>query len=172
MMSRAMLVTAVILVACMVRFPSQADCQERKPADRGWIVGTWRSYKLDYGDFGEWKGAAQIELVATSPDEIGLFLISADGKRSRAGDSEPGILDDSKLFFGPIGSGLSFRYRRPSDNVLILDLKASGAVIHAELRREKKIGLVRTSRCSRRGRHSGFPRLEAIAAGPAAERGR
>src|SRR5262249_27637472 len=30
----------------------------------------------------------------------------------------------------------------------------------------------RTSRCSRRGQHSGFPRCKAIAAGPAAERGR
>src|SRR5204862_4717540 len=29
-----------------------------------------------------------------------------------------------------------------------------------------------TSRCSRRGRHSGFARFEAIATGPAAERGR
>ena len=25
-------------------------------ADRKWIVGTWRSYKLDYGDFKTWKG--------------------------------------------------------------------------------------------------------------------
>jgi hypothetical protein len=124
----------IVLIAWTVSFPRQADCQVRKPADRSWIVGTWRSYKLDYGDFGEWKGAKQIELVATSPGEIGLFLIAADGKRSRAGDSQPSIMDDSKLFFGPIGSGLSFRYRRRSDDVLILDLKT----IHAELRREKK----------------------------------
>jgi hypothetical protein len=101
-------------------------------------VGTWRSYKLDYGEFGEWKGAAQIELVATSPDAIGLFLIAADGKRSRAGDSVPSIMDDSEMFFGPIGSGLLFRYRRASNDVLVLDLKTSGTAIHAELRREKK----------------------------------
>jgi hypothetical protein len=111
-------------------------------------VGTWRSSKLDYGDFGEWQGAAQIELVATSPDEIGLFLISADGKRRRAGDTQPSILDDRKLWFGPIGSGLSFRYRRSQepgprgqarDHVLILDLLEPGGVaIHAELRRERR----------------------------------
>jgi len=100
-------------------------------------VGTWRSYKLKYGDFGEWKGAAQIELVATSPAEIGLFLISAGGKRSRAGDSQPSIMDDKKLFFGPIGSGLLFHYRRV-DDVLFLDLNSSGVRIYAELRREKK----------------------------------
>jgi hypothetical protein len=79
-----------------------------------------------------------MELVATSPDEIGLFLISTDGKRWRAGDSQPSFMDDSTLFFGPIGSGLLFRYRRPSDVVLILDLKTKGTAIHAELRREKK----------------------------------
>src|SRR5688500_16779480 len=104
-MVKRTLALAVVLAAWAIASQGQADCQERKPADRGWIVGTWRSYKLDYGDFGEWKGAARIELVATSPDEIGLFLISADGKRSRAGDSQPSIMDDSKLFFGPIGSG-------------------------------------------------------------------
>jgi hypothetical protein len=128
----------IVLVACTVTFQSQADCRGRKPADRRWIVGTWRSYKLHYGDFGEWKGAAKIELVATAPDEIGLFLISVTGKRARAGDSQPSIMDGSKLFFGPIGSGLSFRYRHPSANVLILDLKTGGTTIHAELRREKK----------------------------------
>jgi hypothetical protein len=101
-------------------------------------VGTWRSYKLHSGDFGEWKGAAQIELVATAPDEIGLFLISARGERSRAGDSQPCIMDDERLFFGPIGSGLSFRYRRPSEDVLVLDLKTDRTAIHAELRRAKK----------------------------------
>jgi hypothetical protein len=138
MMSKPIPAIAGVLVAWTVGFPGQADCQERKPADRGWIVGTWRSYKLDYGDFGEWKGAAQMELVATSPDEIGLFLISGGGKRSRAGDSQPSLMDDKKLFFEPVGSGLLFRYRRPSDDVLILDLKASGAAIHAELRRKKK----------------------------------
>jgi hypothetical protein len=128
----------IVLVACGASFQTQADSQGRKLADRRWIVGTWRSYKLDYGDFGEWKGAARIELVATSPDEIGLFLISATAIRSRAGDSQPSIMDGSKLFFGPIGSGLSFRYRHPSDDVLILDLKAGETTIHAELRREKK----------------------------------
>ena len=105
-------------------------------ADRQWIVGTWRSYKLDYGDFGECKGAKQIELVAASPDEIGLFLIFADGKRSRAGDTEPCLMDDKKLFFGPIGSGLRFNYRRASSDELILDLKSGK--IHVDLRREKK----------------------------------
>jgi len=137
-MVKRTLALAVVLAAWVTDFQGQADCQERKLADQGWIVGTWRSYKLDYGDFGEWKGAAKIELVATSPDEIGLFLISANGKRSRAGDSQPSIMNDSKLFFGPIGSGLSFRYRRPSDDVLILDLKTSGTAIHTELRRAKK----------------------------------
>ena len=137
-MGRLMLVVTVVLVGWLVGFQRQADCQERKAADRAWIVGTWRSDKLDYGDFGEWKGAAGIELVATSPDAIGLFLLSADGKRSRAGDSQPSIMDEKELFFGPIGSGLRFRYRRPSDDVLIFDLQSGGAVIHAELRRVKK----------------------------------
>ena len=136
-MNTPLFATAVVLATWTVSFPRTAECQDRKPSDRDWIVGTWRSCKLEYGDFGEWKGTAQIELVATSPDEIGLFLISADGKRARAGDSQPSIRDDRKLFFGPIGSGLSFRYRRPSDDVLILDLKARGAAIHAELYREK-----------------------------------
>jgi RNA polymerase sigma factor (sigma-70 family) len=104
-----------------------------------WIVGTWRSYKVDYGDYGGWPDGpfdaeAQMELVATSPDEIDVFLLSADGKRTRAADSQPSIMDDKDLFFGPIGSCLPFRYRRPSDDVLILDLNTGGK-FHVELRR-------------------------------------
>jgi hypothetical protein len=136
MMGRLTLALAVILVVWGIASPRKAACQERKPTDHEWIVGTWRSTKLEYGEFGEWKGAKQMELVATSPRDIGLFLIDADGKRSRAGDSEPCLLDEKKLFFGPVGSGLWFDYRRPSKDELILDLKSGS--IHAELRREKK----------------------------------
>jgi hypothetical protein len=46
-------------------------------------------------------------------------------------------MDDGKLYFGPLGSALHFRYARPSDNVLILKLDGETA-IHAELRREKQ----------------------------------
>jgi hypothetical protein len=136
MMTRKTLVLVILLLAWVAGSQRQADCQERKADARKWIVGTWRSHKLDYGDFREWKGATQIELVATSPDEIGLFLILVNGKRERAGDSQPSLLDEKKLFFGPVGSGLWFDYRRPSGDELILDLK--GGTIHAELRREKK----------------------------------
>src|SRR5438128_2060180 len=100
---------------------SETEHLNHPATDRKWIVGKWRSYKLDYGDFGEWEGTKQIELIASSPDEIGLFLISADGNHSRAGDSEGSLMDERKLFFGPIGSGLLFHYRH-SGNVLILDL--------------------------------------------------
>jgi hypothetical protein len=89
-------------------------------ADRQWIVGRWKSHKLDYGEFQEWIGTAQLELLATSPDEIDLFLISADGKRSRASDSWPSLMDDRKFFFGPIGSGLLFHYTRAGKE-LVLD---------------------------------------------------
>jgi hypothetical protein len=136
---RWLLLTIVVgTVAWTASHPRPASCQERKPADYRWVVGTWRSSKLDYGEFREWKGATRIELVATSPDEIGLFLITADGKRSRAGDSEPSIMDDRRLFFGPVGSGLSFGYKDPTDDVLVLDLKTGGTRIHAELRRRKE----------------------------------
>lgn len=137
-MGRRMFGITLLLVAWTVSFRNQAECQEPKASDRAWIVGTWRSDKLDYGDFWEWQGAAQIELTATSPDEIGLYLISADGKRSRAFDSQPSVMDEKTLFFGPGGSGLLFKYRHPSNDVLILDLKTGGGAIHAELRREKK----------------------------------
>jgi hypothetical protein len=133
-MNKPIFAISLVLVVLSVGRHRQAECQDHQPADRQWIVAIWRSYKLDYADFGEWKGAAQIELVVISPDEIGLFLISADGKRSRAGDSQPSIMDDSKLYFGPIGSSLQFHYRRMGNDVLILDLNK----IHAELRREKK----------------------------------
>jgi hypothetical protein len=112
-----------------------------------WIVGIWRSYKLSYGDFKRWKGTAQVELVATSPDEIGLFLISADGNRRRAGDSQPSLLNDSKLTLGPIGKCLSFLYSRSQrpgpggrarDNVLTLDMKEGGVTIHAELLQDRR----------------------------------
>lgn len=136
-MSRLMLALTVVLAACVAGSQRQAGCQEGKGADRQWIVGTWRSYKLSYGDFGEWKGAVQMELVASTPKKIGLFLISADGKRVRAGDSQPSIMDDKMLFFGPVGSGLLFHYRRSGD-ILVLDLKTDGTVIHAELRRENQ----------------------------------
>src|SRR4051794_25026769 len=53
-----------------------------------WIGGTWRSHKLEYGDFLEWKGKVQIELLAASPERIKLFLITGDEKRVRAPDSE------------------------------------------------------------------------------------
>src|SRR3569833_2150968 len=105
------LVLAVVVSVWMVGSPEQANCKDRKPADvRYWIVGKWRNDKLNFGDFGEWTGAKQIELVVTSQNKIGLFLIFADGKRTRAGDSEPSILDDGTLFFGPVGSGLLFKY--------------------------------------------------------------
>jgi RNA polymerase sigma factor (sigma-70 family) len=178
LLAAGLLVTAVLVPGLCGLWQSSLDEQlvvtpllQEKPADkesgannaphaREWIVGSWRSYKLNYGNFGEWEGTSQIELVATSPDEIGLFLISAKGKRTRAGDSEPSIMDDKKLFFGPIGSGLSFRYRRSRDDVvtrrltnplesltefryrrshndvLILDLE--WGIIHAELRREMR----------------------------------
>jgi hypothetical protein len=116
-------------------------------ADRKWIVGTWRSYKLDYGDFKTWKGTAQIELVAASPDDIGLFLISANGKRRKAQDSQPSLLEDRKLSFGPSDSRLSFVYKRSHrpeprglarDNVLTLDLKEGKASIHVELLQDRR----------------------------------
>jgi WD40 repeat protein len=114
---------------------------------RRWIVGTWRSYKLDYRNYKRWKGTATIELVATSPDEIGLFLISADGKRRRTEHSQPSLLDGSNLSFGPIADRISFRYRlshRPGprglarDNVLTLDLKEGTASIHVELIQDRR----------------------------------
>jgi hypothetical protein len=117
------------------------------PRAREWIVGTWRSYRLDYGDFKRWEGTAQIELVATSPDEIGLLLISTDGQRRRAEDSQPSLLDDSKLAIGPVDSRLTFLYRRSQrpgprglarDNVLTLDLKEGGVAIHAELLQDRR----------------------------------
>jgi RNA polymerase sigma factor (sigma-70 family) len=120
---------------------------EGAPRAHEWSAGTWRSYKLDYGDFKRWKGKAQVERVATSPDEIGLFLISADGKRRRAGDSQPSLLDDRKLSFGPIGSSLSFYYRRSQrpgprglarDNALTLDLNEGGVAIHVELLQDRR----------------------------------
>jgi RNA polymerase sigma factor (sigma-70 family) len=125
--------------------PGTGQPAARKPVSNGnghkWIVGNWRSYKVDYSAIGGWPfgpfdAEAQIELVATSPHEIGVFLISADGKRTRAADSQPSIMDDKRLFFGPIGSGLSFRYRRSRADVLILDLETEGSAIHAELRRD------------------------------------
>jgi hypothetical protein len=127
-----------LLVLPAIAFRSTTVGQDRKPDSREWIVGTWRSYKLDYGDFAEWKGTTQIELVAKSTRDIGLFLIEANGIRFRAGDTEGCVMDEKKLFFGPVGSGLSFRYRHPSDDVLILDLTATGPAVHAELRRQKK----------------------------------
>ena len=46
-------------------------------------------------------------------------------------------MSERTLFFGPIGSGLLFRYRHVGD-ILVLDLKTSDGRIHAELRREKE----------------------------------
>lgn len=105
-MVRRIVALCVVMAARFLTSRGQADAQEPKPADRDWIVGTWRSHKLDYGDFLEWQRAKQIELVARSPRDIDLFLISAEGKRSRAGDSQPCLMDNKKLFFGPVGSGL------------------------------------------------------------------
>lgn len=137
-MTRRVFSIAIVLLVWTGNIQRQLSSQEGKSTDRGWVVGTWRSYKLDYGDFAEWKGTVQIELVATSAKEVGLFLLSADGKRTRAGDSQPSILDSQTLFFGPVGSGLKFDYRRPNHDVLILDLRTRGTAIHAELNREKK----------------------------------
>jgi hypothetical protein len=104
------------------------------PADRGWIAGTWRSYELDYGNFREWTGTRQLELVAASPDDVALWLISEDGGRRKAPESEPSRMDDSTLFFGPIGSGLLFRFQH-ADDVLTLDLDTTGTRIRVKLRR-------------------------------------
>ena len=105
---------------------------KQNEVDLNWIAGTWRSYQLDYGHFGEWAGTKQIELVARSPKKIDLWLIKADGKRERAGDSQPSIMDEKKLFFGPIGSGLLFHYQRKGEK-LVLDLGTFSVRIHAEL---------------------------------------
>ena len=111
--------------------------ENAKRAERDWIVGAWRSYKLDCR-FAEWQGVSGIELQATAPDRIGLYLVSAGGKRYRAGDSEPSIMNDKTIAFGPVGSALIFKYKHSSDDVLILDLEAAEVSIKAELRREKK----------------------------------
>jgi hypothetical protein len=137
MMQKPISLITLGMIVLLGAFPAPKECKDRRRAKHHWIIGTWRSYKLDYGDFAEWKGTSRIELVAISSDEIGLFLISAAGKRSRAGDSQPSIMGKKTLFFGPIGSGLLFRYRHPSNGVLILDLKVGSKVIHAELRRMK-----------------------------------
>jgi hypothetical protein len=137
-MHRRMFAITVVLIAWSGSFSPSAHGQESKPPDLSWIVGSWRSHDLDYGDFGEWQGATKIELVATSPEAIDLYLVYADGRRTRAPDSEPCRLTDRTLFFGPIGSGLSFDYRRPNDDTLILDLKTNDEAIHAELRRERR----------------------------------
>jgi hypothetical protein len=114
--------------------PSAATVEPSRPGDRSWIVGAWRSDELDYGSFGEWKGAERIELDARSPDDIDLWLVRADGRRERAGDSQPSLMDDDRLFFGPVGSGLLFRYRRTGDT-LALDLNDGETRIRATLRR-------------------------------------
>ncbi len=114
--------------------PTNRLLSDRMVEGPGWIIGTWRSYQLAYGDFGEWQGAARIELVATSPRELELYLISADGKRTPAGDNQGTLWDDKELSFGPIGSALIFRYRHSGDT-LTIDLKARGVRIHAKLRR-------------------------------------
>ena len=102
-----------------------------------WIAGTWLSHRLDINDFVEWEGTVQIELEALSSRRINLYLIAADGARSSAPDGWPGRMGDDTIFFGPIGSGLRFHYRRDGD-VLILDLEANDASIHAELNRKKR----------------------------------
>jgi len=98
---------------------------------RDWLVGTWRSFKLDC-HFHEWQGTAQIELIVDARLRMELVLVSTSGKRSSPGDAEPGFkLDARRLWFGPIGSGLPFCCRR-SGNVLVLDLDTDVRV-HAEL---------------------------------------
>lgn len=132
--------TAVAVAAAVVLgangTPAQPANPDRppRPDGRAWIVGTWRSCELDYGDFLEWKGAAGIELVAASPRDITLWLISKDGKRRRAADSRPAMMDEGRLSFGPFDSALVFSYRHAEDE-LALDLNASGVRIRAKLRR-------------------------------------
>ena len=103
-------------------------------SDTSWIVGTWESIKLDYGNFREWRGTSRIQIVAFSPNEIDLVLIDTRGGRRRAHDSWPGLMESGILFFGPIGSGLSFQYRFDGE-ILRLHLDASGRRIDATLRR-------------------------------------
>lgn len=119
--------------------PVEPTTRLRPLAAGEWLLGKWHSTRLDHGSFGEWNGTQQIELVAHSSDWIDLILISTDGMRLHAGDSQPSFLDEKRsiLFFGPIGSGLLFRYQRRSEDVLVIDLDGSGARIHAELRRSR-----------------------------------
>jgi hypothetical protein len=101
---------------------------------RDWIVGTWRSTQLAYTDVRGWKGTTQIELVASSPSDLELWLVARNGQRSPADDAWYGFRYKDQLVFGPIGSALLFQYRRAGD-ALVLDLQTSGARIHAELER-------------------------------------
>ena len=102
--------------------------------DLSWIIGTWESVRLDYAEFREWRGAVKLEVIAFAPDDIDLVLTYPSGERRRAYDSWPGYLRPDFLFFGPIGSGLLFRYRRDG-TTLHLQLDTSGARIEAALRR-------------------------------------
>ncbi len=129
-------ILAVFMTGCR---PACLEEEIAKRAERDWIVGAWRSYKLDCR-FAEWQGVSGIELQATVPGRITLYLVSADGKHYRAGDSEPSIMNDKTIAFGPVGSALIFKYKHSSEDVLILDLEAAEVSIKAELRREKKKG--------------------------------
>ena len=102
--------------------------------DLSWIIGTWESVRLDYGEFRERRGAVKLEVIAFAPDDIDLVLTYPSGERRRAYDSWPNLMDEETLFFGPIGSGLPFRYRRDGP-ALHLHLDTSGARVEAVLRR-------------------------------------
>src|SRR5688572_7896043 len=121
-MPRFIIAIALLPLAFTAGHARPAAGTETNNPDYLWIVGTWRSYELEYGDFAEWHRAVKVELVASSPEEIDLFLILDDGRRVRAYDSEPCVMHERTLFFGPIGSGLSFRYRRPTKDTLVLDI--------------------------------------------------
>jgi hypothetical protein len=100
---------------------------------REWIIGRWKSHKLEVREFPAWKGTEGIELVATAPDDIELFLIDREGKRELIAGTGSSRMTDKTLSFGLADGDLVMTYRHPSDDILILT--SANGQIHVELRR-------------------------------------
>jgi uncharacterized protein YceK len=102
--------------------------------DLNWIVGTWESSSLTYGDFLEWRGASKIQIHAIATNDMDLVLVYPTGGRRIAHDSWPSLMTEDSMYFGPPGSALRFHYHRERD-LLRLRLEASNTRIVAKLKR-------------------------------------
>lgn len=72
--------------------------------------GIWVSDEQDFSEIAEWCGVKRLRLEVRQPTNVKLLLEYANGEVKEAPSSEPGLITDCAIFFGPCDAGMLFYY--------------------------------------------------------------